>query len=143
MTPNPSPESDTLLSVADRRAKGNAESIPCMEKDERTPLVPPARVELSAPDPQIACNRDRAPGGREVTARHRDRDPLRREMAYAYVTEFDSGDDRSTINFDAGMSRIFEGGNPDGASTSAPGSTTMASSACTRSGTRARIGNAS
>jgi hypothetical protein len=22
-------------------------------------------------------------------------------MAYAYVTEFDSGDDRSTINFDA------------------------------------------
>ena len=36
-------------------------------------------------------------------------------MAYAYVTEFDSGDDRSTINFDAGVSRIFEEGNPDGA----------------------------
>ena len=35
-------------------------------------------------------------------------------MAYAYVTEFDSGDDRSTINFDAGVSRLFEEGMPDG-----------------------------
>ena len=35
-------------------------------------------------------------------------------MAYAYVTEFDSGDDRSTMNFDAGVSRIFEEGAPDG-----------------------------
>ena len=35
-------------------------------------------------------------------------------MAYAYVTEFDSGDDRSTVNFDAGVSRIFEKGKPDG-----------------------------
>lgn len=34
-------------------------------------------------------------------------------MAYAYVTEFDSGDDRSTINFDAGVSCIFEEGKPD------------------------------
>jgi hypothetical protein len=35
-------------------------------------------------------------------------------MAYAYVTEFDSGDDRSTMNFDAGVSRIFGGGKPEG-----------------------------
>jgi hypothetical protein len=35
-------------------------------------------------------------------------------MTYAYVTEFDSGDDRSTINFDALASRIFDAGKPEG-----------------------------
>ena len=35
-------------------------------------------------------------------------------MAYAYVTEFDSGDDRSTMNFDALVSRVFAEGKPDG-----------------------------
>jgi hypothetical protein len=35
-------------------------------------------------------------------------------MAYAYVTEFDSGDDRSTINFDALASRIFDASTPEG-----------------------------
>jgi hypothetical protein len=35
-------------------------------------------------------------------------------MAYAHVTEFDSGDDLSTINYDAMMERINAGGAPDG-----------------------------
>ena len=36
-------------------------------------------------------------------------------MAYAYVTEFECGDDRSAPNFDALVSRIFAEGKPDGA----------------------------
>lgn len=36
-------------------------------------------------------------------------------MAYAYITEFDSGDDRSTINYDAAAGRLYELGQPDGA----------------------------
>jgi hypothetical protein len=35
-------------------------------------------------------------------------------MAYAHVTEFECGDDRSAPNFDAFVSRIFEEGKPDG-----------------------------
>jgi hypothetical protein len=35
-------------------------------------------------------------------------------MAYAYVTEFECGDDRSAPNFDAFVSRIFDDGKPDG-----------------------------
>ena len=35
-------------------------------------------------------------------------------MAYAHITEFESGDDRSTINYDAGMERIHAKGRPDG-----------------------------
>ena len=36
-------------------------------------------------------------------------------MAYAYVTEFDSGDDRSTINYDALAQRLWDLGQPAGA----------------------------
>jgi hypothetical protein len=35
-------------------------------------------------------------------------------MAYAHVTEFDSGDDRSTTNYDAFMERANAQGQPDG-----------------------------
>ena len=35
-------------------------------------------------------------------------------MAYAYITEFDSGDDRSTTNYDALNRRISEDGQPEG-----------------------------
>ena len=36
-------------------------------------------------------------------------------MAYAHITEFDSGEDRSTANYDALASRLFEQGQPEGA----------------------------
>ena len=36
-------------------------------------------------------------------------------MAYAHVVEFDSGDDRSTTNYDALLSRLDALGPPDGA----------------------------
>ena len=36
-------------------------------------------------------------------------------MAYAHITEFDSGDDRSTVNYDALGARLFELGQPEGA----------------------------
>ena len=35
-------------------------------------------------------------------------------MAYAHITEFDSGDDRSTVNYDTLMERINADGDPDG-----------------------------
>jgi hypothetical protein len=35
-------------------------------------------------------------------------------MAYAHITEFDSGDDRSTVNYDAFMERINAQGQPEG-----------------------------
>lgn len=35
-------------------------------------------------------------------------------MAYAHITEFDSGDDRSTINYDALLDRVNEQGPPEG-----------------------------
>ena len=35
-------------------------------------------------------------------------------MAYAYVTEFDSGDDRSTMNYDALVKRVLGDSQPDG-----------------------------
>ena len=35
-------------------------------------------------------------------------------MAYAHITEFDSGDDRSTINYDALPERVNAQGPPDG-----------------------------
>jgi hypothetical protein len=36
-------------------------------------------------------------------------------MAFAWITEFESGEDRSTTNYDALVSRVYEEGNPDGA----------------------------
>jgi len=36
-------------------------------------------------------------------------------MAYAHITEFDVGDDRSTSNYDAAGQRLYEQGQPDGA----------------------------
>ena len=35
-------------------------------------------------------------------------------MAYAHITEFDSGEDRSTINYDALLERINAQGEPEG-----------------------------
>ena len=35
-------------------------------------------------------------------------------MAYAHITEFESGDDRSTLNYDALMERAMAEGRPDG-----------------------------
>jgi hypothetical protein len=35
-------------------------------------------------------------------------------MAYAHITEFDSGDDRSTTNYDAFMEHVNAEGAPDG-----------------------------
>jgi hypothetical protein len=35
-------------------------------------------------------------------------------VAHAHITEFDSGDDRSTTNYDAFMERIDAGGQPAG-----------------------------
>jgi hypothetical protein len=35
-------------------------------------------------------------------------------MAYAHITEFDSGDDRSTLNYDALNQRVNEQGQPYG-----------------------------
>lgn len=35
-------------------------------------------------------------------------------MAYAYITEFDSGDDRSTMNYDALAQRFLGEGQPEG-----------------------------
>jgi hypothetical protein len=35
-------------------------------------------------------------------------------MAYAHITEFDSGDDRSTTNYDAFLERVNAEGQPDG-----------------------------
>ena len=35
-------------------------------------------------------------------------------MAYAHITEFDSGDDRSTINYDALLERVNAQGPPEG-----------------------------
>ena len=35
-------------------------------------------------------------------------------MAYAHITEFDSGDDRSTLNYDAFVERVNAQGAPDG-----------------------------
>jgi hypothetical protein len=35
-------------------------------------------------------------------------------MAYAHIVEFDSGDDRSTLNYDAGMEQIHAKGHPEG-----------------------------
>ena len=35
-------------------------------------------------------------------------------MAYAHITEFDSGDDRSAINYDALLERVNAQGPPDG-----------------------------
>jgi hypothetical protein len=35
-------------------------------------------------------------------------------MAYAHITEFESGDDRSTSNYDALSQRLYELGQPDG-----------------------------
>jgi hypothetical protein len=35
-------------------------------------------------------------------------------VPYAHITEFDTGDDRSTTNYDALMGHIAAGGQPDG-----------------------------
>jgi hypothetical protein len=36
-------------------------------------------------------------------------------MPYAYITEFDFGDDRNTVNYDALGARLFDLGKPVGA----------------------------
>ncbi|MBA3844914.1 MAG: hypothetical protein H0X39_20260 [Actinobacteria bacterium] len=36
-------------------------------------------------------------------------------MAYAHITEFDFGDDRDTVNYDALGARLFDLGQPGGA----------------------------
>jgi hypothetical protein len=36
-------------------------------------------------------------------------------MAYAHITEFDVGDDRSTSNYDAAGQRLYDQGQPEGA----------------------------
>ena len=35
-------------------------------------------------------------------------------MAYAHITEFESGDDRSTLNYDSFVARVNAEGQPDG-----------------------------